>query len=125
MSSVPTASNSSNRSTVPSPAAWSAPAGSCASDSGLVAWPSSRSTCVHGQNGGAIESSQHWPHATSTDRSAASSASAPRRAVLPIPGSPADQHDPAPSVEGAVERGLEPSQRLVASDQVCTATHDR
>ena len=36
-----------------------------------------------------------------------------------------DQHDPAPSAEGAVERGVEPSQRLVASDQVCTATHDR
>ena len=36
-----------------------------------------------------------------------------------------DQHDPAPSAEGAVERGPEPSQGLVASDQVCTATHDR
>ena len=36
-----------------------------------------------------------------------------------------DQHDPAPSGEGAVERGPEPSQGLVASDQVLTATHDR
>ena len=70
------------------------------------------------------ESSQHWPHATTTDRSAR------RRPARP--GEPScrsrftrDQDDSASSGEGAVERGQEPSQRFVASDQALAATHGR
>ena len=79
--------------------------------------PMARSTCRHGQYGGAPDPSTAIPQALATSRSAANVKSSWPIRVLPIPGSPSHSTIRGRLVERIVEGIAQHVELLVAPDE--------